>query len=100
MSELRLGLAYDDVLLVPRRSSVASRRDVSTRARFTRGIEPAVGLRSGISYVGARTIEANTARGTWAAAHQSSCVRMEAWPIALPSRRLTIERVTAAPSPT
>jgi IMP dehydrogenase len=42
MSELRLGLAYDDVLLVPRRSSVASRRDVSTRSRFTRGIELAV----------------------------------------------------------
>jgi IMP dehydrogenase len=42
MAEIRLGLAYDDVLLVPRRSSVASRRDVSTRTRFTRRIELAV----------------------------------------------------------
>jgi IMP dehydrogenase len=38
-AELRLGLAFDDVLIVPRRSSVASRRDVSTRSRFTRSIE-------------------------------------------------------------
>jgi IMP dehydrogenase len=36
---LRLGLAYDDVLLVPRRSAVVSRRDVSTRSRFSRRIE-------------------------------------------------------------
>jgi IMP dehydrogenase len=39
MSEPRLGLTYDDVLLVPRRSRVRSRRDVSTRVRFTPGIE-------------------------------------------------------------
>jgi IMP dehydrogenase len=42
MPGLRLGLAYDDVLIVPRRSSVASRRDVSTRSRITRMIELAV----------------------------------------------------------
>ncbi|MGH3025440.1 MAG: IMP dehydrogenase, partial [Gaiellaceae bacterium] len=42
MTELRLGLANDDVLLVPRRSSVASRRTVSTRSRFTRAIELAI----------------------------------------------------------
>src|SRR5438128_1218051 len=42
MSELRLGLAYDDVLIAPRRSAVASRREVSTRSRFTRRIELAV----------------------------------------------------------
>ena len=36
MLELPLALTYDDVLLVPRRSSVASRSDVSTSARFTR----------------------------------------------------------------
>ena len=42
MSELRLGLSYDDVLIVPRRSGVRSRRDVSTRSRFTRRIEVAV----------------------------------------------------------
>jgi IMP dehydrogenase len=38
-SEPRLGLTYDDVLLVPRRSRVRSRRDVSTRSRFTPRIE-------------------------------------------------------------
>src|SRR5438093_6791080 len=40
--EFRLGLSYDDVLIVPRRSSIASRREVSTRSRFTRSIELAV----------------------------------------------------------
>lgn len=39
MTEIRLGLTYDDVLLVPRRSRVRSRQDVTTRARFTPGIE-------------------------------------------------------------
>ncbi len=39
MSEPRLGLTYDDVLLVPRRSRVRSRRDVSTCVQFTPGIE-------------------------------------------------------------
>jgi IMP dehydrogenase len=34
----RVGLTFDDVLLVPRRSSVRSRREVSTRSRFTRRI--------------------------------------------------------------
>lgn len=33
-----LALSYDDVLLVPQRSSVRSRRDVTTSARFTRRI--------------------------------------------------------------
>ena len=42
MSGLRLGLAYDDVLIVPRRSGIASRREVSTRSSFTRRIEVAV----------------------------------------------------------
>jgi IMP dehydrogenase len=39
MDEPRLGLTYDDVLLVPRRSRVRSRRDVSTRSRLTPRIE-------------------------------------------------------------
>jgi IMP dehydrogenase len=34
-----LALTYDDVLLTPQRSHVASRADVSTRTRLTRGIE-------------------------------------------------------------
>ena len=42
MSELPLGLTYDDVLLVPRRSRVRSRREVSTRTRFTPAIELAI----------------------------------------------------------
>jgi IMP dehydrogenase len=32
------GLSYDDVLLVPKRSSIKSRRDVSTETRLTRNI--------------------------------------------------------------
>ena len=39
MIELRLALTFDDVLLVPRRSRIRSRRHVATRACFTRGIE-------------------------------------------------------------
>ena len=39
MSEIRTGLTYDDVLLVPRRSRVRSRQDVVTRSSFTPGIE-------------------------------------------------------------
>ncbi|HEX2375296.1 MAG TPA: IMP dehydrogenase, partial [Actinomycetota bacterium] len=38
----RLALTFEDVLLVPRRSSIRSRRHVSTRSRFTRGVELAV----------------------------------------------------------
>lgn len=34
----RIGLSFDDVLLVPRRSSIRSRREVDTRSRFTRRI--------------------------------------------------------------
>lgn len=35
----KVGLTFDDVLLLPRRSSIRSRRDVSTRSRFTQRIE-------------------------------------------------------------
>lgn len=41
MEEPRLALTFDDVLLVPRRSRLRSRRDVSTRSWFARGIEVA-----------------------------------------------------------
>ena len=34
----RIGLSFDDVLLVPRRSSIRSRKEVDTRSRFTRKI--------------------------------------------------------------
>jgi IMP dehydrogenase len=40
--EPRLALTFEDVLLVPRRSSIRSRRHVSTRSRFTRGVELAI----------------------------------------------------------
>ncbi len=36
MNNLRLGLTFDDVLLVPRRSSVRSRRDISVATQLTR----------------------------------------------------------------
>ena len=42
VTEIRTGLTYDDVLLVPRRSRVRSRQDVTARSRFTPGIELAV----------------------------------------------------------
>src|SRR5215216_3103021 len=38
----RLALTFEDVLLVPRRSSIRSRRHVSTRPRSTRGVELAI----------------------------------------------------------
>ncbi len=38
MQELPLALTFDDVLLVPRRSRISSRGDVSTRAQLTRTI--------------------------------------------------------------
>ena len=39
LENIRLGLAFDDVLLVPRRSSIRSRQDVSLRTRLSRRIE-------------------------------------------------------------
>ncbi|MBI2040766.1 MAG: IMP dehydrogenase [DPANN group archaeon] len=47
MEGLREGLAFDDVLLVPKRSSVMSRRDVDLRAKISRNITinvPAISL--------------------------------------------------------
>jgi IMP dehydrogenase len=35
---MRLGLTFDDVLLVPKYSDVKSRKDASTRSKFSRGI--------------------------------------------------------------
>jgi IMP dehydrogenase len=37
-SDPRVGLTFDDVLLVPKFSDVRSRRDVNTQSRFSRGI--------------------------------------------------------------
>ncbi|MDG6963981.1 MAG: IMP dehydrogenase [Nitrososphaerota archaeon] len=41
-SDLRVGLTFDDVLLVPKFSDVKSRRDADTRTRFSRRIELAI----------------------------------------------------------
>ncbi|PCN50825.1 hypothetical protein B6U99_02385 [Candidatus Geothermarchaeota archaeon ex4572_27] len=38
MGEMPLGLTFDDVLLVPKRSPLRSRAEVSTATRFTRRI--------------------------------------------------------------
>src|SRR5919202_332122 len=42
MDQPRLALTFEDVLLVPRRSSIRSRRHVSTRSHFARGVELAI----------------------------------------------------------
>ncbi len=42
MERVPLGLTFDDVLLVPRRSPVESRAEVDTRTRLARGVELAV----------------------------------------------------------
>jgi IMP dehydrogenase len=39
---IRLGLTFDDVLLIPKRSGVTSRAQVDTRSRLTRRIEVAI----------------------------------------------------------
>ena len=39
LDDVRVGLAFDDVLLVPRRSSVRSRQDVSVSTRLSRNVE-------------------------------------------------------------
>eukprot|EP01065_Artemidia_motanka_P018617 TRINITY_DN2194_c0_g1_i1.p1 TRINITY_DN2194_c0_g1~~TRINITY_DN2194_c0_g1_i1.p1 ORF type:complete len:527 (+),score=201.91 TRINITY_DN2194_c0_g1_i1:102-1583(+) len=38
-ADIPLGLTYDDVLLVPKRSAIKSRRDVHTRTKLSRNIE-------------------------------------------------------------
>jgi IMP dehydrogenase len=38
MEEVKLGLCYDDVLLVPKRTPLKSRSDADTKTRFTRNI--------------------------------------------------------------
>ncbi len=39
MSQFKLGLSFDDVLLIPRRSSISSRRDVILETMFSRHIK-------------------------------------------------------------
>ena len=36
---MELGLSYDDVLIIPKKSTVSSRKDVSTKTRLTKNIE-------------------------------------------------------------
>lgn len=42
LDRLRTGLTFDDVLLVPQRSTIRSRSDVSTRTRLSRSVELAL----------------------------------------------------------
>ena len=39
LRDLRIGLTFDDVLIVPRRSSIRSRQDVSLRTRLSRSVD-------------------------------------------------------------
>lgn len=39
LDQVRTGLTFDDVLLVPRRSSIRSRQDVSLKTRLTRNVD-------------------------------------------------------------
>ena len=39
LDNVRTGLTFDDVLLVPRRSGIRSRQDVSLKTRLSRNIE-------------------------------------------------------------
>jgi IMP dehydrogenase len=42
IDDVRIGLTFDDVLLVPRFSNIVSRRDVDTRTHLTRKVELAI----------------------------------------------------------
>lgn len=42
LGEVRAGLTFDDVLIVPRRSSIRSRQDVSVATKLTRRVELAI----------------------------------------------------------
>jgi IMP dehydrogenase len=64
MHEIPLALTYDDVLLVPRRSSIASRRDVDTTSRLTRK------LSLGVPIVSANMDTVTDARLAVALAHE------------------------------
>ena len=64
MFEIPLALTYDDVLLVPRRSSIASRRDVDTKSRLTRNIK------LGVPIVSANMDTVTDARLAVALAHE------------------------------
>jgi IMP dehydrogenase len=46
MHDIPVALTFDDVLLVPRRSPVASRAEVQTRTRLARGVELAIPILS------------------------------------------------------
>ncbi|MCC7371560.1 MAG: IMP dehydrogenase [Chloroflexi bacterium] len=81
MIEIPLALTYDDVLLVPRRSSVASRRDVDTTSRLTRKIS------LGVPIVSANMDTVTDARLAVALAHEGG--------IGIIHRFMTIEEEAA-----
>src|SRR3954463_4298914 len=81
MFEIPLALTYDDVLLVPRRSSIASRRDVDTSSRLTRK------LTLGVPIVSANMDTVTDARLAVALAHEGG--------IGIIHRFMTIEEEAA-----
>ncbi len=81
MREIPLALTYDDVLLVPRRSSIASRRDVDPTTRLTRR------LRLRIPIVSANMDTVTDARLAVALAHEGG--------IGIIHRFMTIEEEAA-----
>src|SRR5882724_9505396 len=81
MIEIPLALTYDDVLLVPRRSSIASRRDVDTSSRLTRN------LTLGVPIVSANMDTVTDARLAVALAHEGG--------IGIIHRFMTIEEEAA-----
>src|SRR6266536_218010 len=81
MIEIPLALTYDDVLLIPRRSSIASRRDVDTSSRLTRN------LTLGVPIVSANMDTVTDARLAVALAHEGG--------IGIIHRFMTIEEEAA-----
>ena len=81
MRDIPLALTYDDVLLVPRRSSIASRRDVDTSCRLTRN------LRLGVPIVSANMDTVTDWRLAEALAHEGG--------IGIIHRFMTIEEEAA-----
>ena len=81
MRDIPLALTYDDVLLVPRRSSIASRRDVDTTTRLTRR------LRLRVPIVSANMDTVTDARLAVALAHEGG--------IGIIHRFMTIEEEAA-----
>lgn len=80
MNDLRTGLSYGDVLLVPQRSAVESRSDVDLSTHLTPGIELATPLLSAPmdTVTEAETATALSAAGGFGTIHRFASVREQA----------------------